>query len=167
MRRLGNLPATPNEYQVPTLPITIAMSEVGDFQSGHTWYLSVNSSGDAVVEIRKPGESVKQPYQATTQQVTSLRELLIAEKFFDFDDDYGDKVPDGSTQTLTIAVGDYEKTVRVHFLMNWVNQFGNRGPLLEAARALRVWLAARNWFQHADAVDTRSYDQRILNAIGP
>ena len=36
---------------------------------------------------------------------------------FELADEYGERVPDGSTRTLTVTAGDVTKTVRVRFLM--------------------------------------------------
>jgi hypothetical protein len=155
----------PTDAAIRQLPISIAASEVGDFASGYSWYLSVNSAGqaDLTIENNRKARSKLQQFTVSKNQLDELRELLVFHAFFALDEEYGEIVPDGSMRTLTITAGDYSKTIRIHYLMNWVQT--DKDKLREPARALAVWNRIRGWFQHPEAVDTRRYDQRIINAI--
>jgi hypothetical protein len=71
-------------------------------------------------------------------------------------------VPDGSVDSLTVTAGGRTRTVRVHFLMNWVNT--DRTKLREPAQAVRLLVLLRGWFSDPEAVDLRKYDQKVLDA---
>jgi hypothetical protein len=87
----------------------------------------------------------------------------VRERFFELQNDYGEIVPDGGTQAITITIGASSKTVRLNYLMNWVNQ--EPAKLREPARAIRVGVLIRDWFDDSDAVDSREYDQKVLDAL--
>ncbi len=91
-----------------------------------------------------------------------LRKLLIQERFFDLGEEYGESAVDSSIHTLTIKIGNVTKTVRLRFLMNWVNY--DKPKLREPARAVRVWMLIRGWFQDSDVTDLHKYDQMVLDA---
>lgn len=77
--------------------------------------------------------------------------------------EYGQRVPDGSEQSLTVAVGRHVNTVRIYFLMNWVAD-KDKAKLREPSRAVRLLVLVRGWFDAAEAVDLREYDRRVLEA---
>jgi hypothetical protein len=152
----------PSAFEIRSLPITISMDQSGGRLS---WSVSVNSAGEAQLTIDSYSGPTTQEFQVSKVQLDELRELLIRERFFGLDDSYGELVPDGSTDSLTIAVGGYAKTVRLLFLMNWVNS--DREKLREPACALRAWMLIRSWFSHPEVPDSRKYDQMVLNAVAP
>jgi hypothetical protein len=90
---------------------------------------------------------------------------LVRERFFHLDDAYGELVPDGSTDTISITVGGNSKSVALHYLMNWANS--DKARLRDPARAVRVWMFIRTWFTDPAIPNTRRYDQMILNAVAP
>jgi hypothetical protein len=151
----------PGDAAIQNLPLTISLSE--EVGLGGSWYFSVNSAGDGELTINYP-KNVIQSVKVSPIQLDELRELLIHEKFFELRDEYGEHVPDGGSQTLTISVGESSKTIRIYFLANWVAG-GEKAKLLEPARALRVWMLIRGWFSHPNAADSRAYDQRVLDAV--
>jgi hypothetical protein len=108
----------PSVDNIQTLPLTILMSE--DFGLRPGFYFSVNSAGDGEVTILDHPTNIVQQVKVTPAQLKELRDILVNEYFFNLNDDYGELVPDGGTQSLTIGVGDYFKTVRIHFLGNWL-----------------------------------------------
>ena len=73
-------------------------------------------------------------------------------------------MPDGGTQSLTISAGEWTKTVRIHFLGNWLVAH-DTAKLREPARALRVWMQIRGWFSHPKAPNSSKYDQPVLDAV--
>jgi hypothetical protein len=145
------------------LPLSIAVSTVGDFAMGESWYLSVDSTGQAELTISTLPEKTRRRFEISDAQLAELVAALEKERFFDLKDDYGDLVPDGSTETVTIVRGDQAKTVRVHFLMNWVHS--DQAKLREPSRAVRILMLIRSWFNDAEAVDLTRYDQMVLNAV--
>jgi hypothetical protein len=159
----GDEPVT-GAYQLENDPITIAVSTVGRFGDGQSWYLSVNSSGQAQLTIETFPEPTHREFHVPADRMKDLRQALLTEQFFDLKDEYGELVPDGSTDTITVIAGDEAKSVKLHFLGNWVNHedVKVRDKLREPARAIRVLLLIRDWFDDAEAVDLRRYDRRVV-----
>jgi hypothetical protein len=152
----------PTDAGIQMLPLTISMSEDHGMTPG--WYFSVNSAGDGEMTILDEPNNIVQPVKVTAAQLKELKDLLVHEQFFALNEDYGQLVPDGGTQSLTINVGDRSKTVRIHFLGNWMSDH-DTAKLRDPARALRVWMLIRSWFSHPEAPDSRKYDQRVLDAV--
>jgi hypothetical protein len=151
---------SPGDDWMRHAPLTISASETGDFSEGESWTLSVNSAGDAQLTVGS--QRITQSLQITKQQLDELRDAIIRERFFDLSPRQGQIVPHGHTDTLTITISGYAKTVEIAYLMNWAKY--DQAKLAEPARALRVWMVIRNWFQHSQAVDLRKYDQMVLDA---
>jgi hypothetical protein len=143
-------------------PLTVSMSTIGDFAEGNSWYLSVSSAGQAHLVIDTFPQRTTRLFTVSDQQLSALREALINERFFELADEYGEQVPDGSTCSLTVTVGDVTKSVEIHFLMNWIHR--DKAKLREPSRAVRVGLLVRGWFDDAEAVDLRRYDHMVLEA---
>lgn len=158
----GQSSRIPSNYSIQRDPITISMDESGGGLTSGEWHLSVNSAGEAQLTIRSQPTNQSLEFRVAPDEFEELRRLLASERFFELNDDYGEIVPDGGTQSITIVAGDHAHTVRLHFLMNWVHQDPAR--LVEPARAVRVGMLIRGWFQNEGAVDTRKYDQMVLDA---
>lgn len=154
-------PAVP-AAQLEDAPLTISVSTVGVFARGHAWHLSVNSAGQAELTIDTVPDRTRKRFQVSQEQLAEFRKALAEERFFELGGEYGQRVPDGSEQVVTVAAGRHTNTVRVHFLMNWVRT--DRAKLREPARAVRLLVLARGWFDEADAVDQREYDRMVLDA---
>ena len=145
-----------------TGPITAALTTEGRFANGRSWQLTVNADRTANLNIDSYPASASRTFAVTEAQIEELRSLLIDERFFELNEEYGQIVPDGSTRTITITCGERSHTVQLHFLMNWVR--GDTSRLREPARAVRVWRHIRRWFDDAEAVDLERYDQMVLDA---
>lgn len=145
-------------------PLTLAVSNVGDFAKGYSWYLSVNSAGQAELTIDAPGRLVRRRFDIPNEEISLLRKVIAEEDFFGLADKYGQVVPDGSTQTLTITVGERAKSVTIQFLMNWVTA-KDKQKLGDPSRAVRLLVMIRGWFEHPEAVDLRKYDRMVLNTV--
>jgi hypothetical protein len=152
----------PSDALIQMLPLTISMSE--DYGLSPGWYFSVNSAGDGEMTILDEPSNIAQPVKVTAAQLQELKDILVREQFFTLNEDYGELVPDGGTQSLTINVGEWTKTVRIHFLGNWLSDH-DTAKLREPARALRVWVLIRSWFSHPKAPKSRKYDQAVLDAV--
>jgi hypothetical protein len=162
-QRLGAPRDTPSDAMTREGPMTVVLSTWGDFALGSSWDLTVNSSGKAELTISSVPQDVRTTFDVPADQLVKLRELLISEQFFALGEGYGETVADSSTRSITISVGPYTKTVRLNYLGNWL-QF-DKSMLIEPARAMRVMTLVRGWFDHAEAVDLRKYDQVILDAV--
>ena len=154
-------------YEIQNGPIAIAASTVGRFADGHSWQLSVNSSGHAELTIDTFSEKTHRQFQVSEEQMQALRKLLLTERFFDLKSHYGERVPDGSTRTITVTAGDQSKSVKLFFLMNWVNDEDAevRKRLREPARAIRILSLIRSWFSDSEAVDLGRYDRMVIEAV--
>jgi len=152
-----------SDFAIRKLPITLAVAEVGDFGAPQrSWYLSVNSAGQAQLAIGRTTYTYRTSV-VSREQLDELRNVLIRERFFDLEEHYGECVASGGCRLLSVTVGEYSRTVKLDNLMNWVYR-DQAARLRDPARALRVWMVIRGWFSDADAVDTREYDKMLLDA---
>jgi hypothetical protein len=156
---------TPSEIAIRTAPISIVISEAGrsdlanwDASDQSPWRLSVNSAGQAHLVT-----STDRSFQISKEQLNELRELLIQQRFFELRDVYGKPELHGELRTISITVGHWTKTVR---LLEFVDESRSYlGYLKEPARALRVRMLIRGWFDHLNAVDLRKFDQAIIDLV--
>lgn len=155
-------PAPLSEHMLRNAPMTIAMSTFGRFAKGELWYLSVNSAGQAELTIGLGTDTVRRTFTVPAAQLEEFRKAIGEQRFMELQPEYGQIVPDGSTTTVTITVGQATRSVKVHYLMNWVRSEPER--LREPARAVRVAMLLRGWFDDAQAVDLRAYQQKVLDA---
>src|SRR6187200_970805 len=84
---------TPNRTQLERAPLTIAMSTVGDFGTGHSWYLSVNSARQAELTIETNPNRICRQFEVTKEQMEEFRKVLLDARFFELDGQYGEHVP--------------------------------------------------------------------------
>jgi hypothetical protein len=160
----------PNVAQLRHLPITVTLSDDGGMRVSDSWFATVNSAGAGLLEIRDLDSPERADFTVSESQFTQLREAMIAEHFFALPDEVGDAVPDAPTETITVVLGQYSKTVRIQYLGNLANvppHISSRQPQLEAARTLRVWLLARAWVNHPRASDSSQYARRALAWLDP
>jgi hypothetical protein len=142
----------------PEPPLTIAMSNVGRFSEGYSWYLSVNAAGQASLRIETFPEQTQREFVVPPTQLAVLRAALRDQRFFELGEAYGAQVPCGSTKTLTVTAGNESRSVK------WYAVGSEDTNVREACRALRVGMVIRNWFNDSDAVDLRKYEQLSLGA---
>jgi hypothetical protein len=154
----------PSQEVIKKLPMTLVIDHRGDSPRS-IWNLSANSGGSAILDAGLFDGKREAAFHFTSEQWADIREAVAAERFFELDDSYGDLVPDGSSQTLTIVIGGYSKTVAFNYL-RWDPNDPNydAAALQEAARALRVYLAIRDCFPASTVSDERPYLQRALQA---
>jgi hypothetical protein len=146
-------------------PLTISVSTTGRFAKGHSWHLSVNSAGQAeltVYNFESPKPSRKQ-FQVPNEQMAEFRKALSDGRFFELKGEYGDLVPDGSEQSITVTARRLSHTVKLHYLRTMTA--AERVKVREASGAVRLLVLVRGWFEEAAAVDTRRYDQAFLDTV--
>lgn len=143
-------------------PLTISVSTVGTFAEGHSWYLSVDSTGQAELTIDTFPDRTHTRFQVPKEQLAEFRTALAEVRFFELNGEYGEQVPDGSETSVTVSTGQQTNTVKVHYLMNWVRT--DKARLREPSRAVRLVVLVRGWFDAAEAVDLRKYDKMVLAA---
>ena len=144
------------------LPITVAACTVGSNASG-AWWFSMNAAGNAVVVIDSWPKRRKLEFTVPREKIVALRKAIAKERFFELKEDYGEYVFDSSSEILTIVEGEQYKTVQIHFLMNWV--YNDPSKLEEPARALRIFMLIRDWFEDTEAFDLRKFDQKVLDTV--
>jgi hypothetical protein len=147
-------------------PLTVAVSNVGNFAKGGPWYLSVNSAGKAELTI-EPGigqpKRIQRQFDVTQDQLAEFRKALDREKFFDLAEEYGQRVPDGSIQTLTVVRGGRAKSIKLQFLMNWVVA-NDKEKLRDPSRAIRLLVLISGWINDSEINDPKFY-QRVLDVV--
>jgi hypothetical protein len=146
----------------PRVPATVSVNVSGEFVEGHPWYLSVNSAGDAEMTVFHRDKWVRHHFTVSDVQFGELDALLDEVMFFDLADEYGEDVADTSEAVLSVTQGNKHKSVKIKYLMNWVNS--DRSKLRDPARVLRVFLLIRSWFSFEDAADVRPFYEQALQA---
>jgi hypothetical protein len=163
------LPAVAGEPRKPAVtpeqledaPLTISVSTVGLFAKGHSWHLSVNSAGQAELIIDAP-KRIRKQFQVPKEQWAEFRKALADGRFFELDEEYGGRVPEGDERSITVTAGRHAHTVKLLFLHE---SSTDKAKLREATGAVRLLVLVRGWFDEADAVDQRKYDQAVLDAV--
>ncbi|BBO32980.1 hypothetical protein [Lacipirellula parvula] len=157
-------PLPPNDHVLKTFPVTIAISSEGSTIESN-WQLSVNAAGAATLHPGVYEPAAPQSFNFTNEQQQVIRDLLVTDRFFELDDRYGDLVPDGGSKTLTVVIGDHAKSVNLAYL-RWdpSDPYFNAAKVEESARALRVYLAIRDFLPPNVVPDERPYLLRALQA---
>ena len=167
---LKELSHIPTDYAIRNSSITIAMSVATvEWSQEIRWSLSINSRGQANLTIGPSGEPDETyEFSVSQEQFDQLREALIQERFFELASGQGYRGLHDISETITIVIGqgqfggDYAKTVRVNSLRNWL--VDDQEKLREPARALRVLLLIRSWFNHPRATDPQDFYQQVIAA---
>jgi hypothetical protein len=152
----------PTSHAAEQQPISIVASTEGRFAQGQSWQLVVDAKGDARLRIDTFPDPINREFRVSPKELERLARAVDDQGFFDLKATYGEQVPSGSTDTLTITRGEQTKTVKIHFLMNWVQTAPEK--LKEPAKAVRVFQVIRSWFSDPEAVDLRKYDDMIIQA---
>ncbi len=150
------------ESELEDAPLTIAVSTVDPFAKGHSWHLSANSAGQAELTIDSLPDRIRKRFQVSKEQWAEFRKTLAEARFFELHGEYGQLVPDGDEQSVTVVAGRHANTVKVHFLMNWVRT--DKAKVREPSRAVRLLVLVRGWFGEAEAADLREYNRLVLDA---
>jgi hypothetical protein len=159
-----------SESELKDVPLTIVASDVGSFGGGiYSWSLSVNSAGQAELTIETRPKRTSKRFDVPKERMDEFRKALIEERFFELEREYGEVVPDGSTQTITVVTGQriwlvdpHSSTVQIHYLWNWRD---DKAKLREPSRAVRLMVMVRGWFVDERAVDHRKWDEMVLAAV--
>jgi hypothetical protein len=149
--------------QLEAQPLTIAASTVGDFGGDvRSWHLSVNSAGQAELTVDTVPEPTRRRFEVAPERLAEFSKALAEQRFFELGGEYGQHVWDGSTRSLCVTAGRHSKAVDVCYLMNWIHR--DVGKLREPARAVRLLVLVRGWFDEPNAADLRKYDRMVLDA---
>ena len=159
---LSSPPATSGRHK--PISVVASITTTGRFGNGYSWHLSVSEERKARLTIDTYPKVSNREFEISTNQINQLLEALDTERFFSLRSDYGQRVSDGSTTTVTVVKNGVAHTVKIHFLMNWVHN--DPAKLKEPARAVRVFQIIRNWFDDMDAVDLKKYEDMVLKAAG-
>ncbi len=135
-------------------------ASAGGSSGNGNWQFKLDSAGKAELYIiRTLNKPIRRQFQISKDEMAKLRKALNDERFFTLADEYGQRVPDSSTTTLTVKVGDKTKTVRTLFLHNE----SQRSKLPEASRVLRLNVLVRGLFNDPEAFDLRPYHQKLID----
>jgi hypothetical protein len=145
-------------------PLTVFASEEGGYTTRGDWQLKVDPFGNATLQIQVNTTRKTRRFVVPKTHLDDLRKALLQERFFDLSDSYGQTVADDSVTTIQITAGDFTKNVELKFIGNWIQS--ERARLREPSRALRVSQIIRDWFNDPEAIDSRKYDQLVIDAAG-
>ncbi|HVK08753.1 MAG TPA: hypothetical protein VM597_08255 [Gemmataceae bacterium] len=143
------------------VPLTLSVSTLGLFAQGNSWYLSVNSAGQAELTILGGATDTRKQFQVPKEQWAEFRKIVADGRFFELGREYGESVPDGSQQTITVTAGQHTHTVKLQFLS--VSTPAERAKVREASGAIRLLVLVRGWFNETEAVDLRKIHEAILD----
>jgi len=142
-------------------PISLSLHIIARFEDGDSWTLDVSPDGRADLIIYSIQAATKRSFSVTEEQLSGLRAVLIRERFFELEDEYG--LPSKAGRKLSVRCGELNKTVVLLSLSDLVRY--DRDKSHEAARAVRVWMHVRSWFDDAEAVNLGRYDQEFLDTV--
>lgn len=142
-------------------PISLSLHIIARFEDGDSWTLDVSADGRAELIIYSIQAATKHSFSVSEEQLSGLRAVLIRERFFELEDEYG--LPSKAGRKLSVRCGELDKTVVLLSLSDLVRH--DRDKSHEAARAVRVWMHIRSWFDDANAVNLGRYDQEFLDAV--
>ena len=127
----GNI--VPSEWDFAELPTTVSASCVGHSPSRFSWYLSVNSAREAELTVVAVPKNTRRRFQVPKAKLAEFSKTLHSERFFELAPLYGRRVPDGSSRTIAVTVGETTKVVRLDYLSNEVDK--DAALLRDACRA--------------------------------
>jgi len=156
----------PTDSEIRELPMAVVASQIGQFQKGNSWTLRFNSTGWSDLSVSDvPGNQIKQ-FTASIESLNRIRELLISDKFFLLEDEYGEPAPGGHTKTLSVTLGNkWRKEVRIHYLANgWLS---TNQKLSDPVRALHSYNVIRSWFSSnaPNLADTLERDNEVMKQL--
>jgi hypothetical protein len=147
-RSISAEPTATPKRQSFSLSMSISLSY------GAPWNFTTDTNGLAKLTVNQRTRT----FHVSDKQLAEFKKIVAAQKFFALNSEYGGAVPEGGTRTLCIQQGKKSKSITLYFL----SQFDPR--LKEIKRSLRVWNAARSWFDDKEAVDVSFSDKHILDA---
>jgi len=142
--------------------ITLRLDIDGAFADGWPWTLEMGADRNAKLTIHAFPDKIRRSFHVTQEQIDELATVLVAERYFELNNAYGELVPDGGSQTIMVTLGEQSNTVELNYFMNWANYEPERLP--EPARGVSVWMHIRQWFDDAEAVNLKRYDQMVVDA---
>lgn len=131
----------------PNAPLSVSLSAIGYV---YEWNLDVDARGDAQVSEVLQSPKISK-FKVLPIQLAELKQTVVTERFFELGDEYGDRVPNGSTINIKITQGKVCKSVSLLYLKNW-EQEGNK-KLPEARRAERILSLLMKWKNDASQKD--------------
>jgi len=135
------------ESQIENRPITISVSEIGLFAQGSPWYLSINSAGQGELTLLSFPKWIKQKFEVSEKNWLVVRDTLRNEQFFQLADEQGARFPDFPITTISVTVGDLNKTIKFYSLIAPGNDQNKRRQI---ERTHRIFKMFRSWIDHPD-----------------
>lgn len=150
-------------------PMTIAAGYTGTFNAGYSWFVSINSSGNASVHIQISNISVTSEFKVADSIIDEIKQAVSVPDFFSGPTSYGDVVLDGRTQSLTVVVGQESRSVRIEQIADYVNTQKNTEKetkeLRDLSNLLRIMNCCRDCFSHPLAFESTTVNQRYITII--
>jgi hypothetical protein len=97
------------------------------------------------------------------ERLKELREAIRRERFFQLRSVYGELVVDGPERRIAVHEGGLAKEITIYTIDPRTKLA--RSEESQIARVLRVWIAIRNCFDAAGALDSRPEDRSFLQRV--
>ena len=139
-------------------PMTIAASNFGDFDTKSSWFLSINSSGQA--ELTTTAGEV-QDFEVNYDKLLEFKKELAKQSFFDLKDIYGSSaVVECYIETIAVTIGTKTKVVTMYS--------GGAGSKDEGIKRARIICGiVRGWIKNDKVVDMRPAAERNIDRPSP
>ncbi len=132
----------PDQSTILTSSVSVCATTFAGFTTARQWELTVLPDGRLFFLTDDYGDDGKRtPRERTvslsTDQLRALRQCIVSNAYHTLDSVYGDSIIDASSRTLSIRVGNHQRTIKIQAFHNRL--VGNDPQLLDAKRLLRVW----------------------------
>jgi hypothetical protein len=95
-----------------------------------------------------------------------LRQCIASNAYHTLDSIYGDNIIDASSRTLSIRVGNCQRTIKIRAFHNRV--VGNDPQLVAAKRLLRIWQMIQSFVTvPQECLDFAEEDQKVMEWKAP
>jgi hypothetical protein len=135
------------------------------------WELTVLADGRLFFVTHHRGDDGKRTSREHTaslskDQLHALRQCIASNAYHTLDSIYGDNIIDASSRTLSIRVGNCQRTIKIRAFHNRV--VGNDPQLVAAKRLLRIWQMIQSFVTvPQECLDFAEEDQKVMEWKAP
>ena len=162
---------TPDQSTILTSSVSVCATTFAGYTTAREWELTVlpdskqffvkNDYGDDSKRVpREHGLSLSE------DQMQELRRCIATNGYHTLDLIYGDNIIDASSRTLSVRVGNFQRTIKIQDFHNRLNQ--NDPQLLHAKRLIRIWQMIQSFVKLPDdCLDFSEDDQKVMEWKAP
>ena len=164
--------APPDTAAILSAPVSVNLTSDLVLVSGkRNWDLSISSDGMVLLMIHDCGEGgvpvipVKH-FKLSAAQLQALRRCLADSGYFSLPRVLGDDTLDSSSRTVSVRVGDYQRTIIIRDLSSRLVH--NDPQLADAKRLITVWQVIRSFVElPKGCLDFSEEDRAVMKWGGP